>query len=89
VELVLEDPRAGLIFYLALLPTIIDLAQVSLFGWAELTITMVLVLITIDLAWVTVAAQARRFFKSPRAMRVANRTSATVMVGAATAIGAR
>jgi threonine/homoserine/homoserine lactone efflux protein len=47
---------------------------------------MVVVLITIDLAWVTLAAQARRFFKSPRAMRVANRTSAGVIVGAAAAI---
>lgn len=84
----LGNPKI-MMFYLALLPTIIDLAQVSLLGWAELTVTMVVVLIAIDLAWVTLAAQARRFFNSPRAMRVANRTSASVMAGAATAIATR
>ena len=84
----LGNPKI-MMFYLALLPTIIDLALVSLLGWVELTATMVVVLIAIDLAWVMLAAQARRFFKSPRAMRVANRTSAGVMAGAATAIAAR
>ncbi len=84
----LGNPKI-MMFYLALLPTLIDLAQVSLLGWAKLTATMAIVLIAVDLAWVTLAAQARRFFTSPRAMRVANRTSATVMAGAATAIAAR
>ncbi len=60
-------------FYLALLPTIIDLASVSLLGWAELTVTMALVLIAIDLAWVVAAAQARRLLEKRRAMRIANR----------------
>jgi threonine/homoserine/homoserine lactone efflux protein len=76
-------------FYLALLPTIIDLNSVTVLGWAELTLTMALVLIVIDLAWVLAAAQARRLLKSERAMRVANRISAGTMAGAAAAIAAR
>jgi threonine/homoserine/homoserine lactone efflux protein len=84
----LGNPKI-MMFYLALLPTLIDLTRVSLLGWAKLTLTMVVVLIAIDLAWVTLAAQARHFFTSPRAMRIANRTSATVMAGAATAIATR
>jgi threonine/homoserine/homoserine lactone efflux protein len=50
---------------------------------------MVVLLVGIDLAWVMLAAQAGRFFTTPRAMRVANRTSAGVIPGAATAIAAR
>jgi threonine/homoserine/homoserine lactone efflux protein len=84
----LGNPKI-MMFYLALLPTIIDLASVTLVGWAELTLTMAFVLIAIDLAWVVAAAQARRFLKSPRAVRIANRVSAGAMAGAAAAIATR
>jgi threonine/homoserine/homoserine lactone efflux protein len=84
----LGNPKI-MMFYLALLPTIIDLGSVTVLGWAELTITMALVLVAIDLAWVLAAAQARRLLKSERAMRIANRISATTMAGAAAAIAAR
>ena len=75
--------------YLALLPTIIDLASVSIVGWVELTATMAVVLVAIDLAWVLAASQARMLLKSKRAMKIANRVSATTMAGAAAAIAAR
>lgn len=84
----LGNPKI-MMFYLALLPTIIDLSSVTLIGWAELTATMAVVLVGIDLAWVLAATQARRMLKSRRAMRVANRISATAMAGAAAAIAAR
>lgn len=84
----LGNPKI-MMFYLALLPTIIDLASVSIVGWLELTLTMAAVLIAIDLAWVFAAAQARKLLRSKRAMRIANRVSATTMAGAAAAIAAR
>lgn len=84
----LGNPKI-MMFYLALLPTIIDLGSVTLIGWVELTATMVLVLIAVDIAWMVAAAQARRLLKSERAMRFANRVSATMMGGAAAAIAAR
>lgn len=84
----LGNPKI-MMFYLALLPTIIDLGSVTLVGWAELTVTMALVLIAIDISWVIAAAQARRLLKSARAMRIANRFSATAMAAAAAAIAAR
>ncbi len=84
----LGNPKI-MMFYLALLPTLIDLTSVTLLGWAELTATMVLVLVAVDAAWMVAAAQARRLLKSSRAMRVANRTSASLMAGAAAAIAAR
>lgn len=84
----LGNPKI-MMFYLALLPTIVDLTSVSVIGWAELTATMALVLIAIDCTWVLAAAQARRLIRSPRAMRIANRISAGTMAGAAAAIAAR
>ncbi len=84
----LGNPKI-MMFYLALLPTIIDLASVTMLGWMELTVTMAVVLIVIDFAWILAAAQARRLLKSPRAMRIANRVSAGTMAGAAAAIAAR
>jgi threonine/homoserine/homoserine lactone efflux protein len=84
----LGNPKI-MMFYLALLPTIIDLRSVTVLGWAELTATMAIVLVAIDLAWAGVAAQARRLLRSSRAMRIANRISATTMAGAAAAIAAR
>lgn len=84
----LGNPKA-MMFYLALVPTIIDLGAVTVVGWLELTLTMFAVLIVVDLSWATAAAQARRLLKSPRAMRIANRTGASVMAGAAAAIAAR
>lgn len=84
----LGNPKI-MMFYLALLPTIIDLASVTVVGWLELTVTMAAVLIAIDFGWVFAAAQARRLLRSKRAMRIANRVSAGTMAGAAVAIAAR
>jgi threonine/homoserine/homoserine lactone efflux protein len=84
----LGNPKI-MVFYLALLPTIIDLTRVSALGWAELTVTMLAVLMAVDMAWVLLAAQARRFLRSAPAMRAANRAGAAMMAGAAAAIAAR
>jgi threonine/homoserine/homoserine lactone efflux protein len=84
----LGNPKI-MVFYLALLPTIVDLEAVTILGWAELTATMALVLIAVDLGWAFAAGAARRLLRSPRAVRIANRASATAMAGAAAAIATR
>lgn len=84
----LGNPKI-MVFYLALLPTIVDLQSVTLVGWAELTITMALVLIAVDLGWAFAAGGARQLLKSPRALRIANRAGAAAMAGAAGAIAVR
>ncbi len=84
----LGNPKI-MVFYLALLPTIIDLGGLTVWGWGELVATMLLVLIAIDAAWVMLAARARLLLKSRRAVRIANRFSAGVMAAAASAIAAR
>lgn len=84
----LGNPKI-MVFYLALLPTLIDLHQVGPTAWAQLVATAVLVLAGIDLTWALLAARARRLLRSPRAVRLANRTSASAMAGAALAIAAK
>ena len=87
LAITLGNPKL-MIFYVAFLPSIIDLAVVTPFIWLELTLTLGVALIAGDFLWVLLASQARRWLKSPRAVKLANRISATVMGGAATAIAA-
>jgi threonine/homoserine/homoserine lactone efflux protein len=81
----LGNPKL-MIFYVAFLPSIIDLAVVTPLIWLELTLTLGVALIAGDFLWVLMASQARRWLKSPRAVKLANRVSATVMGGAAAVI---
>lgn len=76
-------------FYVALLPSLIDVARVGALAWAELVLVMLVVLMTVDLAWVAAASYARRWLRSPRAVRLSNRIGATAMGGAAVAIAAK
>ena len=78
----LGNPKI-MVFYLALLPSIIDLAGITPLAWLELTATMLAILAVIDLGYIVLAARARRLLRSPRALRIANRTSATILGGAA------
>ncbi|WP_323991495.1 LysE family translocator [Nguyenibacter sp. L1] len=84
----LGNPKI-MVFYVALLPTIIDVGHVTTGGWAALTGTLVTVLAAIDLAWSFIAVRARRLLANPKAMRAANRTSAGMMTGAAVAIATK
>jgi threonine/homoserine/homoserine lactone efflux protein len=81
----LGNPKI-MVFYLALLPTIIDLAGITLVAWLELTCIMLVILAVIDIAYIVLADRARRLLRSPRALRIANRASAAVLGGAAAAI---
>jgi Putative threonine efflux protein len=78
-----------MVFYLALLPTILDLTRVNLLGYAELVLATLSVLAVVLGAYIVLASRARRLFTSPRAIRILNRTTGTVMAGAAAAVAAR
>lgn len=88
LAIALGNPKI-MMFYMALLPSIIDVRGVTIVGWAELVATMLFVLIFIDFSWTLLAAKARRFLRSRRAIRAANRASAGTMAGAALAIAMR
>jgi threonine/homoserine/homoserine lactone efflux protein len=83
----LGNPKI-MMFYLALLPTIIDLNGVGAAAWIELTAVTLLVLMSVDFAWALLAVRARRLLTSRKAVKIANRTSATMMAGAAAVIAA-
>ncbi len=84
----LGNPKI-MVFYLALLPNLIDLAGITLLAWIELVATMLVVLAIIDFGYILLATRTRRLLMSARAVRLANRASATVMGGAAAAIAAK
>ncbi|PZM15224.1 LysE family translocator [Rhizobium tubonense] len=88
LALALGNPKI-MMFYVALLPSIIDIQSVSTAGWSELVITLIVVLAVVDFSWMFLAAKARSFLKSRRAVRIANRASAGTMAGAAIAIAMR
>jgi threonine/homoserine/homoserine lactone efflux protein len=83
----LGNPKI-MLFYLALMPTLFDLNRVNALAWMEMTATMLAVLVAVDLSWALLAVRARRLLTSRRAVKIANRTSASVMAGAAAAIAA-
>jgi threonine/homoserine/homoserine lactone efflux protein len=83
----LGNPKI-MMFYLALLPTIVDLDRVRGAAWLELTGVTICVLMTVDLAWALLAVRARRLLTSRKAVKIANRASATMMAGAAAVIAA-
>ena len=84
----LGNPKV-MVFYLALLPNIIDLKTVTVWGWLELSLVVLGVLTVVFGSYVVLAARTRRLFTSPRAMRMVNRGTGVVMASAAAAIAAK
>lgn len=84
----LGNPKL-IVFFLALLPTVVDLAALNWIGFAELSVTIVMIVSSVLGAYAFAASRARRLFTSPRAIRVLNRGSAAVMAGAAASLAAR
>jgi threonine/homoserine/homoserine lactone efflux protein len=84
----LGNPKT-MIFYLAITPTIVDLKTITLADYGILVALTIVVLLVVLVPYLALAAKARWFLKSPRAMRALNRTAACFMVGAAAAIAAR
>jgi threonine/homoserine/homoserine lactone efflux protein len=87
LAITLGNPKI-MVFYLALLPTIVDLNGVGVAAWIELTAVTLLVLMSVDFAWALLAVRARSLLTSRKAVKIANRTSATMMAGAAAVIAA-
>jgi threonine/homoserine/homoserine lactone efflux protein len=87
LTITLGNPKI-MVFYLALLPTIVDLDRVGATAWLELTAVTLIVLMSVDFAWALLAVRARRLLTSRKAVKIANRTSATMMAGAAAVIAA-
>jgi threonine/homoserine/homoserine lactone efflux protein len=86
--LTLGNPKT-MVFYLALTPTLVDLRTITLADYAVLAGLTVMVLLVVLLPYLALAAKARWFLATPRALKALNRTAAAFMMGAAAAIAAR
>jgi threonine/homoserine/homoserine lactone efflux protein len=84
----LGNPKV-MVFYLALVPNLIDVAAISFLGFAELAAVLLGVLALVFGFYILLAARARRFLTSPRAVRAVNRTTGAVIAGAAVAVATR
>ena len=88
-SLTMGNPKT-IVFYLALLPTVIPLDRpVTALGLAELVTIITVVLLVIGFAYAGLAAAAREFLRSGPAVRALNRTAGTIMAGAALLVVAR
>ena len=84
----LGNPKV-IIFFLALLPTVVDLGRLTPLGFGELAAVIILVASSVLTAYALAATRARRLLTSSRAVRLANRGSAAVIAGTAVTIAAR
>jgi threonine/homoserine/homoserine lactone efflux protein len=78
-----------MVFYLALLPAILDLTRVTALGYAELVAATLAVLAVVFSGYIALASRARRLFTSAAAVRRLNRGTGAIMAGAAAAIASR
>jgi threonine/homoserine/homoserine lactone efflux protein len=88
IAITLGNPKV-MLFYLALLPNLVDLGALTLAGYFELVAAMFVVLTAIDGTYVMLATRARRLFASARAMRFMHRGAGAAMAGAAVAVATR
>jgi threonine/homoserine/homoserine lactone efflux protein len=84
----LGNPKT-MIFYLAITPTIVDLKTITFADYGVLAALTIVTLLIVLVPYLALAAKARWFLKTPRALKAVNRTAAAFMVGAAAAIAAR
>jgi threonine/homoserine/homoserine lactone efflux protein len=88
LSLTLGNPKV-IIFFLALLPTVVDLTSLDAVGFVEVAALIAVMLTAILAGYALMAAYARQLFTSPRAIRLVNRGTGVVMAGAAVTIATR
>lgn len=79
----------NMLFYLTLMPSLIDMKGVTAMGWLQLVLTLLVTLVAVDLSWVFLASKARTFLRNSRAIRRINQVSGATMALAAAAIATR
>jgi len=86
--LTMANPKT-ILFFVALLPTVVDLASMNLVRFVEISAAMCVVLPAVLGAYAFLAARARELFTTPTAVRRLNRSSGVAMAGAAVAVATR
>jgi threonine/homoserine/homoserine lactone efflux protein len=88
LTLTLSNPKP-MLFFLAILPTVVPLESLSAFGHVEIAGAIAVILPLTLGGYVLLAARARRWLRNPRAVRLMNRGSGTLMAAAAVAVVTR
>ncbi|MGL5115940.1 MAG: LysE family translocator [Beijerinckiaceae bacterium] len=88
LTLTLGNPKV-IVFFVSLMPLVVDLQSLTPRVFAELAVVIMLVFTPVLAIALVLADRARRIFTSERALRRINRGTATVMAGAAVAIATR
>jgi threonine/homoserine/homoserine lactone efflux protein len=86
--LTLANPKA-ILFFLALLPTVIDLASMNRVRFLEISAAIIVVQPLVLGTYALLAARARELFTTPAAVRRLNRSSGLAMAGAAVVVATR
>jgi threonine/homoserine/homoserine lactone efflux protein len=88
LTLTLSNPKP-MLFFLALLPTVVPLESLSAFGHLQIAGAIAVILPLTLGGYVLLAARARRWLRNPRAIKLVNRGSGTMMAAAAVAVATR
>jgi threonine/homoserine/homoserine lactone efflux protein len=88
LTLTLSNPKP-MLFFIALLPTVVPLERLSAFGHLEIAAAIAVILPATLGGYVLLATRARVWLRSPRAVRMVNRGSGTLMAAAAVAVATR
>ena len=88
LTLTLGNPKI-IVFFMALLPTVLDLKGLRLERGLEIAALMAIVLTTILGSYALLANRTRRLFRNRKAIRVLNFGTGAVMAGAAVAVAAK
>ena len=84
----LGNPKA-MLFYLALVPTIVDVTRVTFSDYVILIVVSMAVLLIVTIPYIALAAKARDLLRHPAALKRLNRASATFLAGTAGYIAMR
>lgn len=84
----LGNPKT-MLFYVALVPTLIDIAQIGARDYGLLLTATFLVLLAVLVPYMLLAARARSLLRQPKALKALNRVAASVLAGTAAYIAVR
>ncbi len=88
LSLTLGNPKV-IVFFLSLMPLVVDVRSITPLAFAEMAAVIVLVFTPVLAGTLFLADRARRVFTSETALRRINRGTAGVMAGAAALIAAK
>ncbi|MGY5807151.1 LysE family translocator [Rhizobium sp. LEGMi198b] len=84
----LGNPKV-MLFYVALVPTLIDIGSIGLREYATLIAATFIVLLVVLIPYMLLASRACTLLKRPKALQILNRVAASILAGTAAFIAAR